>query len=577
MAQVVLDPERLPPVEFEAAHRIHAEDVLAVRGSVRLRPEGTSNPGLDTGEVEVVADQCLTLARAQPLPFPIDEHAHVAEELRLKYRYLDLRRPLMLGRIARRAALMRSVRRSLDGQGFLEIETPILTRSTPEGARDYLVPSRNSPGSFYALPQSPQLFKQILMVAGFDRYYQIARCFRDEDLRANRQPEFTQLDIEMAFITREDLYAVIEGLMAAIFRDLKGIDLPLPLRRLTHEEAMLRYGSDKPDLRFELPIEDVTDVLRSGCAFKVFTSVMEQGGVVRALRVPGGGERFSTTQLKPGGELAAHVGRFGAKGLAWFRAEGSADGVSVELQSNIAKFFDRVSLARLGQRLRARPGDLILLIADTPATAAPAMGQLRLKLGRDLGLIRNDAAELCWITDFPLFEWDAAEGRWTSVNHPFTAPHPEDAPTLESDPGRVRALAYDLVLNGEEAGGGSIRIHDPNLQRRAFAVLGIDAAQARRRFGFLLEALSYGAPPHGGIAFGLDRLMMQLEGTDSIRDVIPFPKTQTGADLMTDAPAPVDPGQLKELGLRLEGAVERRLRQAAGPPPAPAAPGQAIP
>jgi len=340
---------------------------------------------------------------------------------------------------------------------------------------------------------------------------------------------------------------------------------------------MLRYGSDKPDLRFELPIEDVTDVLRSGCAFKVFTSVMEQGGVVRALRVPGGGERFSTTQLKPGGELAAHVGRFGAKGLAWFRAEGSADGVSVELQSNIAKFFDRVSLARLGQRLRARPGDLILLIADTPATAAPAMGQLRLKLGRDLGLIRNDAAELCWITDFPLFEWDAAEGRWTSVNHPFTAPHPEDAPLLESEPGRVRALAYDLVLNGEEAGGGSIRIHDPNLQRRAFAVLGIDAAQARRRFGFLLEALSYGAPPHGGIAFGLDRLMMQLEGTDSIRDVIPFPKTQTGADLMTDAPAPVDPGQLKELGLRLEGAVECRLRQAAGPPPAPAAPGQAIP
>jgi aspartyl-tRNA synthetase len=468
------------------------------------------------------------------------------------------------------------VRRYLDSQGLLEIETPILTRSTPEGARDFLVPSRVNQGSFYALPQSPQLFKQILMISGFDRYYQIARCFRDEDLRANRQPEFTQIDIEMSFITPEDIYALVEGMMEIIYREMKGVHIELPFRRLSYDEAMLRFGSDKPDLRFGLEIQDVTEVFKEGCEFKIFTSNIAKGGVARALRVPGGGEKYSNTQLKPGGELPEHVALYGAKGLAWFRAEKSESGNGAKLSSNIAKFFSDDCLSALASATQAEPGDLVLIIVDEAGTAATAMGQLRLHLGAQGDLIDAGALEFCWVTDFPFVEWDKKEKRWTALHHPFTSPRPEDLHLLESDPGRVRSLAYDLAINGEEAGGGSIRIHDVELQQRVFALLGIDRDEAQRRFGFLLDALSYGPPPHGGIAFGLDRVLMLLLGRDSIRDVIPFPKTQSATCLMTEAPSLVDGQQLQELGIRLDPRVEKRLK-ARGEQGSEAEPGGDVP
>ncbi|MCL5271273.1 MAG: aspartate--tRNA ligase [bacterium] len=549
LVQVVFDPEEFSAELFERASHLKYEDVLVVFGRVRPRPEGTVNPNMKTGEVEVLLSGYEILNAAATLPFPLDEHARVSEDLRLKYRYLDLRRPEMQRNIIERARVARIMRRHLDGEGFIEVETPCLTRSTPEGARDFLVPSRLNPGAFYALPQSPQLFKQLLMVSGFDRYYQIVRCFRDEDLRANRQPEFTQLDIEMSFIRPEDLYPVMEGMMAAIFTEMKGLDIATPFDRLSYDDAMARYGSDKPDRRFGLEIRDLTVAIQSGgCNFKVFSEIAEKGGAIRAIRVPGGGDKYSNTQLKPGGELPSHAERHGAKGLAWFRVV-EKDGVT-SLDSSIAKFFEPPCQAAIIAALEAVAGDLILIVADRPATAAVALGQLRLKLGRDLGLIPEGVYNFCWITDFPLLEWDAAERRWSSMHHPFTMPHPEDWHRLESDPGAVRSLAYDLALNGEEIGGGSIRIHRPDLQQRVFRVLGIGDEEARNKFGFLMDAFQYGAPPHGGIAFGLDRMMMILLGVESIRDVIAFPKTQTGTCLMTSAPAEVDDKQLQELALR---------------------------
>ncbi len=547
--QVVFDPEELPADAFDAATHLKYESVIAVRGRVRHRPEGTVNANLPTGAIEVLLSAYELLAPAETVPFPIDEHTTANEDLRLRYRYLDLRRPSMQRALIERARVSRTMRRVLDGHGFIEVETPCLTRSTPEGARDFLVPSRLIQGTFYALPQSPQLFKQLLMVAGMDRYYQIVRCFRDEDLRANRQPEFTQLDIEMSFVTPPDLYEIMEEMMAEIFREIRGVEVPRPFDRMPYAEAMLRYGSDKPDRRFALEIRELTDAVRAGgCDFKVFHDILAEGGVVRGLCLPGGGDKYSNTQLKPGGELPAYAARHGAKGLAWFRVTGEAGAPA--LDSSISKFFQPECQQRIIAAAGAVPGDLILVVADKAAAAAPALGQLRLKLAAEQGLIDKDALNFVWITDFPLLEWSAEEKRWFSMHHPFTMPNPEDWEKLESDPGAVRALAYDLALNGEEIGGGSIRIHRRDLQAKVFSVLGIGEEEAKNKFGFLLDALQFGAPPHGGIAFGLDRMMMILLGTNSIRDVIAFPKTQTGSDLMVQAPSSVDDAQLKELGIR---------------------------
>ena len=543
LCQVELDPTNIPIQEFKEAHSLRVEFVIAVKGTVTHRPEGTVNPKLETGEIEVKASHFEILNTSMPLPFKIDEYVQPGEETRLRYRYLDLRRPEMQKIIMTRAKLYRIVRDFLDDNGFVEVDTPILTKSTPEGARDFLVPSRMSPGHFYALPQSPQLFKQILMVAGYDKYFQIARCFRDEDFRANRQPEFTQIDIEMSFITPEELFEPMEQLIKTVFETILERPVQIPFRRISYAEAMLKYGIDKPDLRFGLEIQDVTDVFRAGCTFKVFQEMIEKGGVIRALCVPGAAEKISNTQLKPGGALPKVAGDFGAKGLLWFKMEGEP----AMPVSTVSKFFTPETLARLAETFGAKTGDLILLISDKPNIAAEAMGQLRLWLGRELDLIDRNAFKFLWVLDFPLFEYDEKEKRWDAKHHPFTAPMPEDIPLLDTDPGQVRAQAYDICLNGEEIGGGSIRIHRSDVQEKVFNVLGIDGEKAKEKFGFLLEALSYGAPPHGGIAFGVDRIMMILMNRDSIRDVIPFPKTQTGLCLMTGAPSDVTDAQLKDL------------------------------
>jgi aspartyl-tRNA synthetase len=543
LCQVELDPTNIPIREFKEAHSLRVEFVIAVKGAVTHRPEGTVNPKLETGEIEVKASHFEILNTSMPLPFKIDEYVQPGEETRLRYRYLDLRRPEMQKIIMTRAKLYRIVRDFLDDNGFVEVDTPILTKSTPEGARDFLVPSRMSPDHFYALPQSPQLFKQILMVAGYDKYFQIARCFRDEDFRANRQPEFTQIDIEMSFITPEELFEPMELLIKTLFETILERPVHTPFPRISYAEAMLKYGIDKPDLRFGLEIQDVTDMFRTGCAFKVFQEMIEKGGVIRALCVPGAAEKISNTQLKPGGALPKVAGDYGAKGLLWFKMEGEP----AMPVSTVSKFFTPETLGKLAQMLKARAGDLILLISDKPNIAAEAMGQLRLWLGGELDLIDRNAFKFLWVLDFPLFEYDEKEKRWDAKHHPFTAPVPEDIPLLDTDPGQVRAQAYDICLNGEEIGGGSIRIHRSDIQEKVFKVLGIDAEKAKEKFGFLLEALSFGAPPHGGIAFGVDRIMMILMNRDSIRDVIPFPKTQTGLCLMTGAPSDVTDAQLKEL------------------------------
>jgi aspartyl-tRNA synthetase len=523
------------------AESVRAEFVLAVRGTVAARPAGTENPKLATGAVEVRVAEMKVLNESRPLPFQLDPDggAEVDETLRLKYRYLDMRRPAVLQAFQIRDLLCRAVRDYLHGQGFLEIETPFLTRSTPEGARDFLVPSRLQPGSFYALPQSPQLFKQLLMVGGFERYFQIVRCFRDEDLRRDRQPEFTQIDIETSFLDRDEFLPIIEGLVAEVWRRVKGIELERPFRRLSYDDAMTRYGSDKPDVRFGMELVDVSSLFAAS-EFQAFAQIVAAGGVVKALRIPAAGS-MSRKELD---DLTSEAKQAGAKGLVWIKV--NPDG----LQSPVSKFIQGIQKPLLST-LEATPGDLLLLVGDVPAVAATVLGRLRVELARRFDLIPSGHDVFVWVIDFPLVEWNEDEKRWDAVHHPFTAPRDEDLALLETDPGRARAKAYDLVLNGQEAAGGSIRIHQQSVQERMFSLIGIGKEEARARFGFLLEALEFGAPPMGGIAFGLDRLAAVLAGEESIREVIAFPKTQRCTCPLTDAPAPVDTRQLRELGIRV--------------------------
>jgi len=520
---------------------IRGEFVVAVRGLVAPRPAGTENSKIPTGAVEIHASELKVLNDCRPLPFQIDAEGdtEVDEMLRLKYRYLDMRRAPVLRAFQVRDLTCRAVRDYLHEQGFLEVETPFLTRSTPEGARDFLVPSRLQPGSFYALPQSPQLFKQLLMVAGFERYFQIVRCFRDEDLCKDRQPEFTQIDIETSFLDRDDFLPMVEGLVAAIWRRVKGVELRVPFPRLAYDEAMARFGSDKPDLRFAMELTDVSPLFAGG-EFQAFAQVLAGGGAVKALRVPGAGA-MSRKELD---DLTADAKQAGAKGLVWIKV--TAEG----LNSPVAKFLTAVQEGLLAQTA-AEPADLVLLVGDTSMVAATVLGRLRVDLAKRFKLVPEDRDVFTWVIDFPLVEWNADEKRWDAVHHPFTAPRDEDLALLESDPARARAKAYDLVLNGQEAAGGSIRIHQPSVQERLFGLLGISKEEARARFGFLLEALEFGAPPMGGIAFGLDRLAASLVGQESIREVIAFPKTQRGMCPLTDAPAPVDARQLRDLGIRV--------------------------
>ena len=536
LLQVVFHPDEAPEAHALAGD-LRAEDVISVEGELVERDAATVNPRLPTGRVELRAARQERLSASDPLPFSVeDESVEASEELRLAYRYLETRRPRRLRALELRAAVTRAARRVLDDEGFLEVETPVLTRSTPEGARDFLVPSRMQRGSWYALPQSPQLFKQILMVGGLERYYQVVRCFRDEDLRADRQPEFTQIDIEASFVGPEEVQAVTERLLEAAFAEA-GVDVTAPFPRMPYAEAMARFGSDRPDLRYGLEIQDWSRQA-AGTGFAVFQKVVEGGGVVRGIVVPGAGAGLSR---KDGDALAAEAQELGAKGLVW-----AAVGEGDELRSPVAKFLGGVA-ADLG----AAPGDLIAMVADAEPEAQRLLGTLRTRYAERYGLVPEGAWAPVWITDFPLVDWNADEKRWDPTHHPFTAPRPEDLDRMEDDPGAVIAQAYDIVLNGLELGGGSIRIHDRDVQRRAFRLIGLEDEEAEAKFGFLLRALRLGAPPHGGIALGLDRMVMLLAGERSIRDVIAFPKTATGADPLTEAPAPVAEAQLKELGVQL--------------------------
>lgn len=539
MTQVVFNPDRNPDVH-KKAHVIRSEYVLGVRGTVTARPEGMLNPSLKTGEIEVMVDELRILNAAQTPPFPIEEKVEVSELIRLKHRHIDLRRPQFQKNIVLRHKTAATIRQFLNRHGFLDIETPVLTKSTPEGARDYLVPSRVNPGQFYALPQSPQLFKQLLMIAGFDRYYQIVRCFRDEDLRADRQPEFTQVDMEMSFVGEEDVMTIAEGLMSAVFKDVLGLDIKTPFPRLPYDEAMARYGLDKPDLRFGLELKDLSDIVKDS-GFKVFATVVKNGGIVKALNAKGCVD-FSRKEID---DLTEFVGIYRAKGLAWIKVKGE------EWQSPIAKFFTAEEKAAMAARLDMKPGDLVFFVADQPKVTNEALGHLRNHLAEKLGLIKENEFNFLWVTLFPLMEYDEEAKRYQALHHPFTSPTEEDYALLETNPLAAKSRAYDLVLNGSEVGGGSIRIHRLDLQKKVFQALGMGPEEYEEKFGFLLNALDSGAPPHGGIAFGFDRLTMILCGQSSIRDVIAFPKTQKAACLLTQAPSEAAPAQLEELSLRV--------------------------
>jgi len=542
LAQVVFDPDR--PDAFRIADRVRSEFVLSVTGTVRKRPGGTANPNLPSGEVEVLAQSIEILNPSLPPPFPLDEE-NLSENTRLQYRVLDLRREPMQKNLRLRYRVTMAVRQVLDQLGFIDIETPMLTRSTPEGARDFLVPSRLQHGSFYALPQSPQLFKQLLMVAGFDRYYQVVRCFRDEDLRADRQPEFTQIDVETSFLSELEIQALMEQAVRSVFRSVLDVALPDPFPRLTHAEAMRRFGSDKPDLRIRLELTELTDLMK-GVEFKVFRAAADlAGGRVAALRIPKAD--FSRKEID---DYTRFVAIYGAKGLAYIKVNDRAS-LPDGLQSPIVKFLPGGVLAQILERSGAQDGDLLFFCADKAKVVNDSLGALRVKIGHEKGYAAKGWQPL-WVVDFPMFEWDEAERRWGAVHHPFTAPKDGHEDLLTSDPASALAKGYDMVLNGWEIGGGSVRIHRAEVQQKVFAALGITEAEARGKFGFLLDNLQYGAPPHGGIAFGLDRIVTLMAGAESIRDVIAFPKTQRGQCLLTEAPSPVDDKQLRELGLRLK-------------------------
>ncbi|MBM7645868.1 aspartyl-tRNA synthetase [Scopulibacillus daqui] len=542
LVQIVFNPE-VSKEALEIAEKIRSEYVIEAEGKIVFRDKQSINENMATGSIEMVVQNVAIINKSKTPPFEIKNKTDVSEDIRLKYRYLDLRRPEMLETFKMRHKITKKIRDFLDVQGYLEIETPMLTKSTPEGARDYLVPSRVHPGEFYALPQSPQIFKQLLMVAGMEKYYQIVRCFRDEDLRADRQPEFTQVDIEMSFFEQEPFMQMMEQMMVELVKEIKGVEISQPFERMPYSEAMARYGSDKPDTRFGMELIDLSAAVKE-CGFKVFSQAVADGGQVKAINVEGQAANYSRKMIDA---CADFVSTHGAKGLAWLKVED--DG----LKGPIAKFIDETTAANIIGKANAKSGDLLLFVADTPKVVADSLGALRLKLGKELGLIDQTALKFLWVTEFPLLSYDEDAGRYVAEHHPFTMPMAEDVDLLETDPGQVRAQAYDLVLNGYELGGGSQRIHQRDIQEKMFKALGFSMDEAKKQFGFLMEAFEYGAPPHGGIALGLDRLIMILAGRTNLRDTIAFPKTASASCLLTEAPSPVSQDQLKELHLNVSG------------------------